>query len=30
MYLTYDKIWLIMYILWGAGIISSHVFGYLR
>ncbi len=36
-YLTYGKIWLILYIvwglasiLWGVGIISSWVFGHLR
>ncbi len=28
-YLTYGKIWLILYILWGVGIISSQVFGHL-
>ncbi len=28
-YLTYGKIWLILYILRGVGIISSHVFGHL-
>ncbi len=29
-YLTYGKIWLILYILWGVGITSSQVFGHLR
>ncbi len=29
MYLTYSNIWLILYILWGVGIISSRVFGHL-
>ncbi len=28
-YLTYDKIWLILFIVWGVGIISSQVFGHL-
>ncbi len=28
-YLTYGKIWLILYILWGVGIISSQMFGHL-
>ncbi len=25
-----DKIWLILYIIWGVGMISSQVFGHLR
>ncbi len=29
-YLTYGKMWLILYIVWGVVIISSQVFGHLR
>ncbi len=29
-YLMYGNIWLILYILWGVGIVSSQVFGHLR
>ncbi len=29
-YLTYGKFWLILYIVWGVGIVSSQVFGHLR